>query len=190
MHSCAICCDDIKEDGFVTPCNHHMHNSCLTHWLLLKDDCPICRYDISGNSKTNEKEEYFDDSDDEYDPLDDIEVNFSNEVYTSNYDTILNALKEILFSMTLTEEEESRFIFRNNWIYDSRNKMYNLKINTRNQIININVDGEVFDTTLYIDINFESINKKHSHYISLSRSKNALISNYTMNKLPTRINCY
>ena len=47
-HSCSICFD--TGSNFTTNCKHHFCNECITSWLLLHNNCPICRkefYDIS-----------------------------------------------------------------------------------------------------------------------------------------------
>ena len=131
MQTCAICYNHIKcdTDGFKTPCNHFMHNSCLTHWLLLKNTCPICRYNINGKRINNEDDIDIDidienetDSDEEYD----IEVNLINEIYTSNYNKILESLRELLFSMTLNNEDIENFTYTKDWCYDNINDTYYL----------------------------------------------------------------
>ena len=188
MQTCAICCDDIKNecDGFKTPCNHFMHNTCLTHWLLLKNTCPICRHDIYEPTHDNKDE----DEDEDQNTIEDIQVSFTNEVYTSNYDTILNALREIIYSLTLDEEEMQNFQFKNEWIFDETNELFTLKLTTRNDIINILVDTELQDNILYLNIHFDTICKKLSKYIRFSSKKDMLLSNYSSVNLPTKINCY
>ena len=193
MQTCAICCNPIKcdSDGFKTPCNHFMHNSCLTHWLLLKNSCPICRYNIYGihcsedNDDDNENLE-----DDDYNNIQNIEVNLINEIYTSKYDTILEAIREILYSMTLNNEESENYIFTKKWFYDEIYDTYNLRLNTRNEIINIYLSCDLFDTTIFADIVFNTIYKNISKYLNNSLKNNLFISNYSQKKLPTRINCY
>jgi hypothetical protein len=60
--SCSICMNDIV-DCVKTPCDHEFCNDCLTHWLMTKNSCPMCRY------KLGEKEDEEDEEEDE-----DIEV--------------------------------------------------------------------------------------------------------------------
>ena len=94
--NCAICYDNIENtcDGYTTQCNHTMHNTCLTHWLFLKDNCPICRNNLCG--KDND-EEIYNSNDDENFEIEDIQVRFDNEVYTSNYSSVLESIKELIF---------------------------------------------------------------------------------------------
>jgi hypothetical protein len=191
MNNCAICCDEIqnKEDGFQTPCNHYMHNTCLTHWLLLKNTCPICRHNICGsNNHKEDVEDYSEDEDEE--EIQDIQVNFSNEIYTSNYNTILDSLKEIIYLLTHDDEDLNDYRLQNNWGFDEVNNIFNLKVNTRNDIIKINIDTDVYEKVLFLDIQFDTISKKMSKYIEKNNKKDLLISNYSAYNLPTRINCY
>lgn len=38
---CAICLRNMKS-AKVTPCNHHFHESCLTKWSYISQNCPLC----------------------------------------------------------------------------------------------------------------------------------------------------
>ena len=107
MKDCAICCDVIhkEEDCFRTPCNHYMHNTCLTHWLLLKNTCLIRRHNICGSNNHDEDAEDF--SEDEEEEIEDIQVNFPNEIYTSSYNTISDSLKEIIYLPHDQEETDN-----------------------------------------------------------------------------------
>ena len=64
--TCSICMNDIV-DCMKTPCDHEFCNSCLTHWLLTKNSCPMCRY------KLGEKEEE-EDEEEEEEEEEDIEI--------------------------------------------------------------------------------------------------------------------
>ena len=190
MKDCAICCDVIhkEEDCFKTPCNHYMHNTCLTHWLLLKNTCPICRHNICGNNHEDHDEDFSEYEDE--DEFEDIQVSFSNEIYTSNYNTILDSLKEIIFILTHDDEEINNYTLQNNWIFDETNNVFNLKVNTRNDIINISIMTDVYEKVLFLDIEFDTISKEMSRYIEKSNKKDLLISKFSAYNLPTRINCY
>ena len=192
MKTCAICCEDIqnKEDCFKTPCNHYMHNTCLTHWLLLKNTCPICRHNICGSNDHEEDVEYYSEDEAEEEEIENIQVSFTNEVYTSNYNTILDSLKEIIYLLTHNEEDLNNYRLNNNWTFDETNNIFNLKVNTRNDIININVDTDVYQKILFLDIQFDTISKKLSRYIEKKHKKDLMISKYSEYNLPTRINCY
>jgi len=193
MQTCAICCEDIlnKDDGYKTPCNHYMHNTCLTHWLLLKNTCPICRHNICGPTCNEDNNEpYYEEEIEEDQTIENIEVNFNNEIYTSSYDTILTALKEIIYCLTLEENEATNFRLSNNWIFDETKHSFTLKLNTRKDIINIIVNADYYHNSLYLDIQFNMIFKYLSKYKNKLSIKKLLISNFSLFDLPTRINCY
>ncbi|KAL3080671.1 hypothetical protein niasHT_030982 [Heterodera trifolii] len=46
---CAICLDSYKhrESVVTLPCEHEFHTSCLNFWFKTKQNCPICRKEIS-----------------------------------------------------------------------------------------------------------------------------------------------
>ena len=47
MAQCSICLDNVCESECIKPsCGHMFHNSCLSHWLLENDNCPMCRHQI------------------------------------------------------------------------------------------------------------------------------------------------
>ena len=56
MTECVICLDPINGPHVTTPCNHKMHNKCLTQWLLTEDTCPLCRHDIGIKSSSYDEE--------------------------------------------------------------------------------------------------------------------------------------
>lgn len=49
---CVICCADITPDEvtnkeyMLAPCNHVFHQSCLTSWMNVKMECPVCRTEL------------------------------------------------------------------------------------------------------------------------------------------------
>ncbi|KAK5669182.1 hypothetical protein QVD99_003592 [Batrachochytrium dendrobatidis] len=47
---CAICLEDYIEGDVIKclpGCNHELHGSCVSNWLLQSKQCPICRFDIT-----------------------------------------------------------------------------------------------------------------------------------------------
>jgi hypothetical protein len=48
VESCPICIVDYKTGDKVKtlPCLHKFHRECVDKWLLMKSDCPICKYDL------------------------------------------------------------------------------------------------------------------------------------------------
>jgi Ring finger domain len=47
---CSICYDDIdirkRKDYMLAPCNHLFHRPCLSQWMDVKMECPICRTEL------------------------------------------------------------------------------------------------------------------------------------------------
>lgn len=45
---CTICMDDIKEDDYITKCQHRFHKKCLNDWISIYSniECPICRKNL------------------------------------------------------------------------------------------------------------------------------------------------
>ena len=82
-----------NKNKFITCCNHQFCNSCITHWLLLKDNCPMCRYNIIQKNIKHHKDDSYDDSDDSDDDTEfsDYYVQWPD---TSNY-LSFNELQDI-----------------------------------------------------------------------------------------------
>ena len=189
-NTCAICCDELEQKTIKTPCGHQMHNNCLTHWLLLNETCPICRFKIGNNDYSNDESYDEENYDDEEEPIDHIEFNFMNNCYVPNYNTILETLKEIVYRIYTNEEEFEDIDFVYDWIFDSQNNRYIIKLNTRNNIVNIEVGGEILNNTLYLDILFKNINKSNSKYLNKIFNKYLYVSKYNPSKLPQKIKCF
>ncbi|KAI3780435.1 hypothetical protein L2E82_10416 [Cichorium intybus] len=53
---CAVCLDDFESGEMVTltPCNHMFHENCIVPWLMSNNQCPVCRFAISDQSKEHE----------------------------------------------------------------------------------------------------------------------------------------
>ena len=67
MFTCNICQNTIKNNKkFTTRCHHEFCNSCITHWLLLKNNCPMCRNNIVEKSKKYEDQDEDSEEDDDY----------------------------------------------------------------------------------------------------------------------------
>jgi hypothetical protein len=144
---------------------------------------------LCGKENEDEEEEYNSDEDEDYE-VEDIQLNFSNEVYTSSYSSVLESLRELIFRLSTSDEEQEGFTPNYNWIYDPTNDLYTTKINTRNEIINITLASAQIYTTLFLDVQFNAISKKITKYISSTSTKNIYVSNYTKQDLPTKISCF
>ncbi len=48
--SCVICYNDIdigdRMEYMLAPCNHIFHRQCLTQWMDVKMECPVCRTNL------------------------------------------------------------------------------------------------------------------------------------------------
>ena len=53
MATCGICLETLgaNQCNITTKCEHSYHNKCLTHWLINKNTCPLCRSNINFNNK-------------------------------------------------------------------------------------------------------------------------------------------
>jgi len=54
---CPICCCDwdLGESAKLMPCGHCFHEQCLTPWLVQRNSCPICRYELSTEDRRYER---------------------------------------------------------------------------------------------------------------------------------------
>ncbi|XP_073315038.1 E3 ubiquitin-protein ligase BIG BROTHER-like [Primulina huaijiensis] len=45
---CVICCAEYKNRSelIILPCAHHYHSKCITHWLRLNKNCPVCQKEV------------------------------------------------------------------------------------------------------------------------------------------------
>lgn len=44
--TCAICLQNIHENGQILTCTHSFHTSCLVTWLHISATCPLCRMSL------------------------------------------------------------------------------------------------------------------------------------------------
>jgi len=54
---CTICKDDFKLNDMVIqlPCKHYFHPDCVTTWLKLHNQCPVCRFELPTEDKEYEE---------------------------------------------------------------------------------------------------------------------------------------
>ncbi|KAI0507780.1 hypothetical protein KFK09_013908 [Dendrobium nobile] len=54
---CAICTDEISLTVKVKklPCLHHYHEHCIVPWLLMRNTCPLCRYELPSSDAIEEE---------------------------------------------------------------------------------------------------------------------------------------
>ena len=48
VKTCIICQDDFDVgcEALQMPCQHLYHKDCLSHWLKIRNSCPICRFEL------------------------------------------------------------------------------------------------------------------------------------------------
>lgn len=46
INQCSICLLEIT-DIYKIKCNHKFHKDCLLNWILIKNNCPLCRRDLT-----------------------------------------------------------------------------------------------------------------------------------------------
>ena len=64
MSQCAICFST-SQSPFTTKCNHTFCNKCLLQWMLENDSCPMCRYNISQATTTQQTDFDIEEEEDE-----------------------------------------------------------------------------------------------------------------------------
>jgi hypothetical protein len=155
-----------------------MHNKCLTVWLLIEDTCPVCRYKIGAEFSDNLSQ-----LDDEYDDSINVAIKFNNDLITSHHIKVRNAILEI--SAFLSDREE--IVYTNNVWTTNGNDSYYLKLKTKQQIIDIEVDCHYIDEkTKKLYITFNSIDKKINYHKNMLNNNSIFISNYNERMLPMR----
>ncbi|KAL2558587.1 E3 ubiquitin ligase BIG BROTHER-like [Forsythia ovata] len=47
---CVICCAEYKNGAklITLPCAHQYHSGCISHWLKLNKNCPVCQEEVRG----------------------------------------------------------------------------------------------------------------------------------------------
>jgi hypothetical protein len=52
-NSCTICIEDFKEEYYIVKldCGHLFHEECISEWGLYKQECPVCKKEISHYNK-------------------------------------------------------------------------------------------------------------------------------------------
>ena len=140
---CVICLDEIEGAHVTTPCNHKMHNKCLTQWLLTEDTCPLCRHDIGVKGSS-----YHEEQDPEFIQW---EVDILTEIFTQHDEKIDDAINELI-----DYKYDGVFNSRNLW--SSTGDDYFVRINTKNQIIDMNINFQDISK----DSKYKTIVEKYS----------------------------
>lgn len=52
---CSICLESLKELTVKEmPCKHRFHGDCLDKWLGIQGSCPLCRFQMDSETKSND----------------------------------------------------------------------------------------------------------------------------------------
>ena len=85
---CSICLEKIvNDDKHITSCNHTFHEECITKWMSLNHNCPLCRKNLDLNiyDEIVNDEENDGDGNDDYDEYDNpINTNINNSNTNNN----------------------------------------------------------------------------------------------------------
>ena len=161
MLQCAICYDDISDKSkcVKTPCGHSFHNECLTHWLIKKDNCPICRFQFGENVVEESDEEFEDDEPYVIDIFSNlVNCNLSNKDLSYN---VNNTIHYIIDDINNDVEENNRE--NDFWIEEGNVKFTEVEIKTKQQSVNIYIEyiNELNLVTIeMLNKPFNPINKK------------------------------
>ncbi|XP_065661355.1 uncharacterized protein LOC136084698 [Hydra vulgaris] len=54
---CTICLEDfyLNENVVLLSCGHSYHKGCIENWLLVKNNCPLCKFIVGKVSNANER---------------------------------------------------------------------------------------------------------------------------------------
>ena len=176
MFQCSICYDDIldKNTCVKTPCGHCFHNECLTHWLLEKDNCPICRFQFG---ETKDPEDDYDEDNDEGYIIDIfsnlINCNLSNKSLSYH---VKNTIYDIIDDLDETLEENNEEDKK--WADDGNIKYTELEIKTKQQSVNIYVE---FNTDSNL-VRIEMLNKTYNPINKKIRDKHIKTQNWRFKK--------
>ena len=48
---CPICLDELSKQVIKLNCGHFFHPNCINQWLISKNICPLCKFEIKLNNK-------------------------------------------------------------------------------------------------------------------------------------------
>ena len=58
--TCNVCLENFNA-GQITmklDCGHYFHEKCITHWLIMRNTCPVCRHELESNDPNYEKRKH------------------------------------------------------------------------------------------------------------------------------------
>ena len=184
-NTCTICLESIHKNNTVkTPCNHLIHNTCLTTWLLKHKSCPNCRYNFHANGFINQSSELDyetetdEDEEEEEIELNDIEIIIPEDSYGNTIIQHHNSLVEIIkdFKNNYLNPTLNNY----NWLYDNDNG-YFLKLNKKKYLIYLEIHDyfDPFTKKIYLVLNIQQINKRVNIFYNKIKQKHLYVSNYS-----------
>ena len=164
MFTCHICHNNCS-NKFITPCQHQYCSSCITHWLLLHNTCPMCRHNIIEKSEGDSE----------------IEIDYYIEYPEPNCEMSFNELQKIrgnyredihdLCDDMIDDIQNNNL---DNIEYDEKNNCYEMSdfIETREKIIFIDLIFYPDEEKIEVDFSF-----KHKLKIPFIKIKYDFINN-------------
>ena len=57
---CNVCLENYTEEQISVKlnCGHRFHDSCIIHWLKMRNTCPVCRYELESDDKEYERRKH------------------------------------------------------------------------------------------------------------------------------------
>ena len=184
MATCGICLETLgaNQCNITTKCEHSYHNKCLTHWLINKNTCPLCRCKLYEKSNGEDSDIESDEENDEIE----YNIRLNNSIITLDDNAVTKITQRI---QELTEHIDSNYQLplKNKWhVYyyiDILNQMEFLTyINTKKYKCKTKFSVFTYNNQIYIDICSVTTYKCHDRQIRILR--------YGYQKWRTRNNNY
>jgi len=171
LHSCGICLDEIQPSSQITTqCSHIFHATCLSHWLLEKNTCPLCRHHMYELDSENEELEDEEDEDHE------IFIDLSNNII-SQEDSVITKMTERIADLCSLLESDFELPLKYAWQMDSEGSFFTI-INTKKYRCSLTYTVTEFDGDYQISVSIDSICKQYQ--------KNQRILDYGYQKWRTK----
>jgi len=169
---CAICLGSLSEP-VKTPCGHTYCNKCITGWLIDKNSCPECRYNIGENLKKDEEEE-----EEDIDLCINYEVwgDFNKKDTNGGYAKISDLVYQLIMDIVVDQRGDHLWA-----TYDDKN-YYTYKYKTKKLMYFISTTFDIRRTCInvFVDINITTLNraviKKKENWVFKNRNKKCVRS--------------
>lgn len=171
MATCGICLETLgaNQCNITTKCDHSYHNKCLTHWLINKNTCPLCRCKLYEKSIEEDSDVESDEENDETEYI----IRLNNSIITLDDNAVTKITQRI---QELTEHINSNYQLplKNKWhVYyyiDILNQMEFLTyVNTKKYKCKTKFEVYTHHNQIYIDICSITTYKCHDRQIRMRR---------------------